>query len=379
MVSKPFVPNISAKIVCSLFVIFQVIKINVSLISIRYDMCSIICGILARPLLYSLIKMMIESPLNNEGGDNMETGKKRESMRIVPPGKKKCVWMEAGVVSYKLCDHNYDCSTCVYDHGMHDKVARYKEKVALQPIAATPDKFTETWVDKMMQLPANRRKCRYMITGEVGRKICPSAYECGTCSFDQMMQGRMQTEILPVHARSQESGFELAEDFYYHEGHTWARPEYGGRVRVGLDDFAQKLIGKLGRVELPNIGQEVKQGEVGFQVRRNGEVAKVLSPMDGIVARVNDKLRDQPDLTNESCYEKGWLFTVEPTKLRKNLKSLYYGQEARNFINEEREKLFNLANDDLQVAADGGGSVEDIFKEIEGKNWAKFVKTFLKT
>jgi len=304
----------------------------------------------------------------------METGKKRESMRIVPPGKKKCVWMEAGVVSYKLCDHNYDCSTCVYDHGMHDKVARYKEKVALQPIAATPDKFTETWVDKMMQLPANRRKCRYMITGEVGRKICPSAYECGTCSFDQMMQGRMQTEILPVHARSQESGFELAEDFYYHEGHTWARPEYGGRVRVGLDDFAQKLIGKLGRVELPNIGQEVKQGEVGFQVRRNGEVAKVLSPMDGIVA-----LRDQPDLTNESCYEKGWLFTVEPTKLRKNLKSLYYGQEARNFINEEREKLFNLANDDLQVAADGGGSVEDIFKEIEGKNWAKFVKTFLKT
>jgi glycine cleavage system H lipoate-binding protein len=262
---------------------------------------------------------------------------------------------------------------------MHDKVARYKEKVALQPIAATPDKFTETWVDKMMQLPANRRKCRYMITGEVGRKICPSAYECGTCSFDQMMQGRMQTEILPVHARSQESGFELAEDFYYHEGHTWAKPEYGGRVRVGLDDFAQKLIGKLGRVELPNIGQEVKQGEVGFQVRRNGEVAKVLSPMDGIVTRVNDKLRDQPDLTNESCYEKGWLFTVEPTKLRKNLKSLYYGQEARNFINEEREKLFNLANDDLQVAADGGGSVEDIFKEIEGKNWAKFVKTFLKT
>jgi len=309
----------------------------------------------------------------------MAAKKKRESMRIVPPGKKKCVWMEAGVVSYKLCDHNFDCSTCVYDHGMHDKVARYKEKVALQPIAAAKDKLTETWVDKMMQLPANRRKCRYMITGEVGRKICPSAYECGTCSFDQMMQGRVQAEILPVHARSQESGFELAEDFYYHEGHTWAKPEYGGRVRVGLDDFAQKLIGKLKRVELPNIGQEVKQGEVGFQVRRNGEVAKVLSPMDGIVARVNDKLRDQPDLTNESCYEKGWLFTVEPTKLRKNLKSLYYGQEARNFTNEEREKLFNLANDDLQVAADGGGSVEDIFKEIEGENWAKFVKTFLKT
>ena len=176
-----------------------------------------------------------------------------------------------------------------------------------------------------------------------------------------------------------ESGFELAEDFYYHDGHTWARPEYGGRVRVGLDDFAQKLIGKLGRVELPNIGQEVKQGEVGFQVRRNGEIAKVLSPMDGTVANVNHTLRDQPDLVNESPYEKGWLFTIEPTKLRKNLKGLYYDKEARNFIHEEREKLFAMANDDLRVAADGGVSVENISQELEGKNWAKFVKTFLKT
>jgi len=304
---------------------------------------------------------------------------KRESMKIVPPGKKKCVWMEAGVVSYKLCDHNFDCSTCVYDHGMNDRVARYKEKIATQPVAATPDKFTETWVDKMMQLPANRRKCRYMITGEVGHKLCPNAYECGTCSFDQMMQERLPTEALPVHALSRESGFELAKDFYYHDGHTWAKPEYGGRVRVGLDDFAQKLIGKLARVELPNIGQELKQGEVGFQVRRNGEIAKLLSPMDGIVANVNDSLCNQPDLVNESPYEKGWLFTIEPTRLRKNLKALYYEKEARNFIHEEREKLFAMANDDLRVAADGGVSVQDISQELEGKNWVRFVKIFLKT
>jgi glycine cleavage system H lipoate-binding protein len=309
----------------------------------------------------------------------MKTTKKRESMRIVPAGKKKCVWMEAGVVSYKLCDNNFDCSTCLYDHGMQDKVARHKAAAVMQVVPAAPDKFNETWVEKMMQLPANRRKCRYMITEEVGRKICPSAYECGTCTFDQMMQERMQVEILPVHARTQESGFALAEDFYYHEGHTWAKPEYGGRVRVGLDDFAQKLIGKLGKIELPNIGQEVKQGEVGFQVRRNGEAAKVLSPMDGIVAHVNYKLQNQPDLANESPYEKGWLFTIEPTRLRKNLKGLYYSQEARNFINEEREKLFAMANEDFRVAADGGVSVEDISQELEGKNWAKFIKTFLKT
>ena len=304
---------------------------------------------------------------------------KRESMKIVPPGKKKCVWMEAGVVSYKLCDNNYDCSTCVYDQGMQLKVARQKEAALTAPMEATADKFTATWVEKMMQLPASQRKCRYMITGEIDRKTCPNAYECGNCSFDQMMQERLQAEALPVHIQSDVGGFELAEDIYYHEGHTWARPEYGGRVRVGLDDFARKLLGRLSRIELPNIGHEVRQGVAGFQVRRNGEIAQVLSPVDGIVAHVNDQLVDHPELLAQSPYEKAWLFIVEPTKLRKNLKGLYYGGEAESYMNEERERLFSMANDDSRIAADGGSSMEDIFEDLEGKNWAQFVKTFLRT
>ena len=309
----------------------------------------------------------------------MATRAKKESMKIVPPGKKKCVWMEAGVVSYKLCDNNYDCSTCVYDQGMQLKVARQKEAAQLATVEASKDKFTETWVEKMMQLPASQRKCRYMITGEIGRKICPNAYECGNCSFDQMMQERLLAETLPVHTQTQVAGYNLAEDTYYHEGHTWAKTEYGGRVRVGLDDFAQKLLGKLTKIESPNIGREVKQGEAGFQVRRNGDTFQVLSPVNGIVTHINDRLLDNPEMVNESPYEEGWLFIVEPTKLRKNLKSLHYGEEAHKYMTEEREKLFAMANDDLKIAADGGVSVEDIFEELEGENRAKFVKAFLRT
>ncbi len=305
-------------------------------------------------------------------------GAKRESMKIVPPGRKKCVWMEAAVVSYKLCDNNFDCSTCAYDHGMQLKVSRQKEAALLTPVEAAPDKFMETWVDKMMMLPASRRKCRYMITGEVGRKICPNAYDCGSCSFDQMMQERITSEPRSVNA-NQVAGFELAEDTYYHDGHTWAKPEYGGRVRVGLDDFAQKLLGQLNKIEIPNIGHEVKQGEVGFQVYRDDEVVQVLSPVDGIVSYVNERLLDHPELVNESPYENGWLFIIEPSKLRKNLKTLHYGEEAHSYINDEKEKLFSSANDDLRIAADGGGSVEDILKEVGPEAWAKLVKTFLRT
>jgi hypothetical protein len=105
----------------------------------------------------------------------------------------------------------------------------------------------------------------------------------------------------------------------------------------------------------------------------------VLSPVDGIIAHINTKLIEDPTIMNQSPYEEGWLFIVEPTKLRKNLKGLYYGEEARKFIDEEREKLFSLANQDLKVAADGGLSVDEIAKELKEVKWGKFVRTFLRT
>jgi glycine cleavage system H lipoate-binding protein len=258
-------------------------------------------------------------------------------------------------------------------------VARQKEALAATHIEAPAEKLTETWVDKMMKLPSSQRKCRYMITGEVGRKICPNAYECGSCSFDRMMQTRIQAEPLPVAVESHDGGFGLAPDMYYHEGHAWAKPEYGGRVRVGLDDFARKLLGKLSRVDMPEPGQEVKQGEAAFGVRRNGDAAQVLSPVDGVVSRVNHAILENPDLIHESPYKDGWLFMVEPSKLRKNLKGLYYGEEARTYLSEERELLFSKFNEDMRVAADGGESVEDISSELKGEEWSKFVKTFLRS
>jgi glycine cleavage system H lipoate-binding protein len=304
---------------------------------------------------------------------------RKEGMKIVPPGKKKCIWMESGVVSYKLCDNNYDCPTCVYDQAMQAKVASRKDAIAAPFMEASTEGLPMTWVEKMMQLPAAQRKCRYMVTGEVDRKICPNAYGCGACSFDEMMQSRLQTEPLSVSSQTEVAGFGLAGDTYYHEGHTWAKPEYGGRVRVGLDDFAQRLLGRLTGITAPGIGQEVTQGQVAFQVRKDSKGARVLSPVDGIVSHVNPQILEHPDLVNESPYEKGWLFIVEPTRLRSNLKAMHYGNDADRFLGEEAEKLFSMAHEDQRIAADGGTPVEDILGELKGEDWSRFITAFLRT
>jgi hypothetical protein len=87
---------------------------------------------------------------------------KKTALKVVPPDKKKCIWMEAGVVSYKLCDNNFDCQTCTYDQGMQLKVARERADLFTPaPVAEPlPQEFTPTWVEQMMRLPAHRRKCR---------------------------------------------------------------------------------------------------------------------------------------------------------------------------------------------------------------------------
>lgn len=302
----------------------------------------------------------------------------RGSMRIVPADRRKCIWMEAGVVSFKLCDNNYDCPTCPYDHAMQTRVEHSQLQSPSMVLESPKERFTESWVQKMMQLPASRRKCRYMLTGEVSSKICPNAYECGNCSFDQMMYERLTVEVIPVRAQAQVGGFLVAEDLYYHEGHTWARPEYGGRVRVGLDDFGRRLVGRLRGAHLPPVGAEVRQGQVAFSLRRNGHTVQVLSPVDGIVVSHNEQILKDPLDVYRSPYEKGWFVVVEPTSLRKNLKSLYFGQEAHKFMESEREQLLSLVSG-VPLAADGGVAVEDLFEELEEDSWIRAVKSLLRS
>jgi glycine cleavage system H lipoate-binding protein len=323
----------------------------------------------------------MSNSLNLKGETEAMNISEKQSLKVVPPDKKPCIWMEAGVVSYKLCYNNYDCTTCDYDHAMQQKVAQQRA-AAVQPMViaeAGKEKFSQTWVENMMRLPASKRKCRYMLTGEVERKICPNAYECGNCAFDQMMQDRMQSQTLPVANLGEASGFKWAPDFYYHEGHTWARPEYGGRIRVGFDDFAQRLLGRLSGMSLPEVGRLVGQGEAVVQLKRNGEMVSALSPMDGIVTHLNYRLLEHPFLVNESPFVEGWLYILEPTRLKKNLKGLFFGEAAQKYLAEERDRLMEKANREFHLAADGGASVADIFSQLKGENWAKLVKSFLRS
>jgi hypothetical protein len=64
---------------------------------------------------------------------------------------------------------------------------------------------------------------------------------------------------------------ELPADLFVHSGHTWAKVDSSGGVQVGLDGFAQGILGKVDRFELPAKGTEIRQGEPAFAAVQSGK------------------------------------------------------------------------------------------------------------
>jgi glycine cleavage system H protein len=102
------------------------------------------------------------------------------------------------------------------------------------------------------------------------------------------------------------------EDLKYTKEHEWARLK-GGRVTVGVTDFAQDQLGDVVYVELPAVGDEVKRGESFGVVESTKAVSELFAPVSGKVVEVNDPLVEAPETVNDDPYEEGWMIAIEPT------------------------------------------------------------------
>ncbi len=78
-------------------------------------------------------------------------------------------------------------------------------------------------------------------------------------------------------------GFAVPENLRYHPGHTWALSESPNLVRVGMDDFASKLAGKVDSINLPQRGQWIRQGQKMCTIHRDGCAVDMVSPIEGSV------------------------------------------------------------------------------------------------
>lgn len=104
----------------------------------------------------------------------------------------------------------------------------------------------------------------------------------------------------------------VPEGLRYTGSHEWVRAEADGTVTVGITDHAQELLGDLVFVELPEVGRGVDAGEDCAVVESVKAASDVYSPVAGEVTDVNAALADTPEIINQSPYDDGWLFRLQP-------------------------------------------------------------------
>jgi glycine cleavage system H protein len=174
--------------------------------------------------------------------------------------------------------------------------------------------------------------------------------------------------------------FSLPEGLYYHQGHSWVMPQGAELVKVGVDDFAQKLVGKSNRINLPNVGSRIEQGDVGWKLGIDAKQINMLSPVTGDVVAVNKDIVKNPALINQDPYGKGWLMMVKPNNQRAAVKNLLTGKLATAWMEKTTDTLRERMGGDLgSVYQDGGLPISGIAKALAPDAWDRMASEFLLT
>lgn len=106
--------------------------------------------------------------------------------------------------------------------------------------------------------------------------------------------------------------FEIPNDKKYAESHEWVEQnDDESPSRVGITDFAQDELGDIVFSELPSEGDALTQGEELGVVESIKAVSDIYSPVTGVVAQINEKVFDEPELINEDPYGEGWLVAID--------------------------------------------------------------------
>jgi len=307
--------------------------------------------------------------------------KSHRTVKNASENRHPCIWMQAGVVRCKFCEIDYHCEACRFDRALR-RTARENSRLSQKgEISKGKSGGIVYWKDRLRELPTWKQPCLHHMKGRIEFRACTHDYQCGNCEFDQYFsdQYTVHAVVRPVDVLDVK-GFKLPHGYYLHRGHTWVKIEEGSTVRVGLDDFALRLLGPLDRVEAPLMGKQVEQDRDDILLSRSSNTARVQSPISGVVTDINPELREKGNLANQDPYTRGWVMRLHSDNLRADLKNLMIGEQAGEYLDDEIDRLYQVIEEEAgPLVADGGYLGDDIFGNLPKTSWQKLTRLFLHT
>jgi CheY-like chemotaxis protein len=170
-------------------------------------------------------------------------------------------------------------------------------------------------------------------------------------------QERIMKELKPrVHIsatqepETQSKGeFAIPGGVFISEGHCWASIMQDGSVKIGIDDFAKKVLGKIEGIDFPNLGMEVTADQPIFGIKQGKRTAKFNSPVSGKITKVNTELGENLESLDYSTYDKNWICMIDASNLDSELQQLKIGKGAVLYYQEEIEKYVKKMNELLRI------------------------------
>jgi len=268
---------------------------------------------------------------------------------LIPERELRCVWMTAGLLSYKLCKRDLQCEKCPLDRELRNlSSAPSSDSTGPQELESrtSPEAFPEEGSDVSWQ------------------------------------RGNWEEEFL----REDLSLLNIKESLFYHPGHTWIKVEKAEEVRVGLDYFLGSMIGRVKVVVLPLSGRRVLQGETLCSIIHEEGILEIVCPVTGSILSVNPRLKDHPERITRDPLGDGWLLTLKPKNFQRDQKCLFCGEAALSWYRKEWERFKTAVISEVHsgqervgmTMQDGEIRLRDIKKMIDPERYIQLISTFLR-
>ena len=221
--------------------------------------------------------------------------------------QNRCIWMTAGVISFKLCPLDYDCEHCDFDEAMRSQVRPKEVKSGVKrhkPKTLTPS-------ERLPLISSDSKKPSLFFTFSVGK---------------------------------------MDEELYLHPTHLWAGRAEGQKWKLGIDKLLAYVLPPPVEVELYGLNTKVIQNQLFGKVHARAGTVPLTSPLSGRVVQTNSKLAQYPELVQQDPYGEGWLAEIEWFPSDSELGKFYTGLTGRRFLEEEAQHLnFLLKHRGIEV------------------------------
>lgn len=174
----------------------------------------------------------------------------------------------------------------------------------------------------------------------------------------------------------------LPRGLFVSEGHTWSRLAGSGEFEIGIDELISQAIDGADKVELPESGADVREGEPLATVWHRNRKLVIPSPLSGTVVTSNKTASRVPNSLAYDTYGSGWLVRLWPVDHKEALKQLRVGEDAHQWLGREVQRFSEFLAEHSTprmvgaMAADGARPVIGAALSLDEAGWTEFGKEF---